>query len=103
MIKKIENCLYCDKKMESKTAKKKFCSDRCKVYWNREKKAAKGTFQVKDENKPTTTVKNLTESKPKSNYTINTEIPPMPIRNKGEDVFDFAARKNEWKTRHNQP
>jgi len=24
-------------------------------------------------------------------------IPPMPIREEGEDAFDFAARKNEWK------
>lgn len=36
MIKKRENCLYCGEKMESKTAKKKFCSDKCKVYWHRE-------------------------------------------------------------------
>lgn len=38
MIKKIENCIYCSQKMESVTAKKKFCSDRCRVYWNRMKK-----------------------------------------------------------------
>lgn len=24
-------------------------------------------------------------------------IPPMPTRNEGEDAFDFAQRKNEWK------
>lgn len=36
MIKKTENCLYCGEKMESKTAKKKFCSDLHRVYWNRE-------------------------------------------------------------------
>lgn len=39
MIKKTENCLYCGEKMESKTAKKKFCSDLHRVYWNRENKA----------------------------------------------------------------
>lgn len=38
MIKKTENCLYCGEKMESKTAKKKFCSDLHRVYWNRENK-----------------------------------------------------------------
>ena len=37
MIKKTENCLYCGEKMESKTAKKKFCSDLHRVYYNREK------------------------------------------------------------------
>lgn len=39
MIKKIENCLYCGEKMESKTAKKKFCCPLHRVYWNREKRA----------------------------------------------------------------
>lgn len=37
MITKTENCLYCGEKMESKTAKKKFCSDLHRVYYNREK------------------------------------------------------------------
>ena len=38
MIKKTANCLYCGEKMKSKTAKKKFCSDLHRVYYNREKK-----------------------------------------------------------------
>ena len=38
MIQKIEKCLYCGEKMESKTAKKKFCSTLHRVYWNREQK-----------------------------------------------------------------
>lgn len=37
MIKKRETCLYCGEKMESKTAKKKFCSPIHKLYWHREK------------------------------------------------------------------
>lgn len=24
-------------------------------------------------------------------------VPPMPVKENGEDSFDFAARKNEWK------
>lgn len=39
MIKKTEYCLYCGEKMESKTAKKKFCCPLHRVYWNRMKKA----------------------------------------------------------------
>ena len=35
MIKKIENCTYCGEKMESITAKKKYCSPKCRVYHNR--------------------------------------------------------------------
>lgn len=38
MIKKRENCLYCGEKMESITAKKKFCSALHKLYWHRENK-----------------------------------------------------------------
>ena len=44
MIKKIENCIYCGERMESKTAKKKYCSDLHRVYYNREKK--RGTLEI---------------------------------------------------------
>lgn len=37
MIKKKENCEYCGEKMESITAKKRFCSEKCRVYASREK------------------------------------------------------------------
>lgn len=30
------------------------------------------------------------------------QIPPMPIKEKGENSFDYAARKNEWKKKYNQ-
>ena len=46
MIIKLENCVYCGKKMESKTAKKKYCSAKCKIYHNRENKL-NNTFWVK--------------------------------------------------------
>ena len=41
MIQKTENCVYCGAKMESKTAKKKFCCTLHRVYWNREKQLNK--------------------------------------------------------------
>lgn len=44
MIKKINNCTYCGEKMESKTAKKKFCSTKCRIYYNRE--LARGTLDL---------------------------------------------------------
>lgn len=34
--------------------------------------------------------------------TKNNLIPPMPIKNEGEDAIDFAIRKNEWKTKYGQ-
>jgi predicted nucleic acid-binding Zn ribbon protein len=37
MIKKTENCIYCGEKMESITAKKRYCSSKCKVYDYRER------------------------------------------------------------------
>lgn len=47
MIEKIENCLYCGSKMESITAKKRFCSDQHRVYYNREKKKKDEVLQSK--------------------------------------------------------
>jgi tRNA(Ile2) C34 agmatinyltransferase TiaS len=28
-------CIYCKERMESQTSKKKFCSDKCRVYFHR--------------------------------------------------------------------
>jgi tRNA(Ile2) C34 agmatinyltransferase TiaS len=28
-------CIYCNERMESQTSKKKFCSDKCRVYFHR--------------------------------------------------------------------
>ena len=33
---KKENCEYCNARMESKYRNKRFCSVKCRVYWNRE-------------------------------------------------------------------
>lgn len=44
MIKKRDTCLYCGEKMESKSAKKLFCSDKCRIYYQREK--ARGTLGI---------------------------------------------------------
>lgn len=46
MIEKRENCLYCNKKMESKTAKKKFCSASHRLNYHREVK--RGTIIVSE-------------------------------------------------------
>lgn len=44
MIIKIKSCLYCEQEMESITAKKRFCSDKCRVYYNRENRHYNGGF-----------------------------------------------------------
>lgn len=38
-FKKETNCGYCGKEMEAKYRSKKFCSDKCRVYFGRDKKA----------------------------------------------------------------
>lgn len=63
---KTERCLYCDKKLEPKTTRQKFCSDKCRVYWNRDNPKV----QTTDLNKPTSDLK--PPEPPKTNYTINT-------------------------------
>lgn len=35
---KKEKCEYCEDEMQSKNRNKRFCSDRCRVYFNRETK-----------------------------------------------------------------
>jgi hypothetical protein len=45
MIKKKENCEYCGEKMESITAKKRFCSEKCRVYFSRTKSVLKNEPQ----------------------------------------------------------
>lgn len=44
MIVKILSCLYCEQEMESITSKKRFCSDKCRVYYNRENRHYNGGF-----------------------------------------------------------
>lgn len=36
MKQRLENCKYCGNKLADGTTRKKFCSDKCRVYWNRE-------------------------------------------------------------------
>lgn len=36
MKKKRETCKYCGEKMDAKTTRQEFCSDKCRVYWNRD-------------------------------------------------------------------
>ena len=41
---KILSCLYCEQEMEVVSLKKRFCSDKCRVYFNRESKHYNGGF-----------------------------------------------------------
>lgn len=83
---------------DPKKPKARFCSDKCRVYGNREKKATEKVVKVVDANKPTTTIKNLTESKPKSNYTIDT-TQMEPQRKDFADNWAYLTAKAEWKSK----
>lgn len=47
---KRDACGYCSKKMDAKYRSKRFCSDKCRVYFNREnvKFGVQKTVQTKD-------------------------------------------------------
>lgn len=49
MKKKVETCLYCGEKISPKTTRMKFCSSKCRVYWNRELKTAQLPIQDQKE------------------------------------------------------
>ena len=86
MIEKNEFCKYCSKPLNAKTAKKVFCDDKCRIYFKRE--LDRGTLKevkITDVNIPTNTIQNITEEKPKTNYTINTTKPKF--NNKIEKMF----------------
>ena len=106
----MKKCLRqkCGKEFEPKKPKQMFCCDACRVYSKRESQPPKKRGRPKKEVQlPPQPPQN--ESKGKIDELIREErgletksIPPMPIRMKGEDSFDYAARKNEWKLKYNQ-
>lgn len=54
MVDKFEkrtNCEYCDKPLDAKYRSKRFCDDKCRIYWNREQKSTKILDDILDENK----------------------------------------------------
>lgn len=65
-----------------------------------------GTVKIQDLTTPTNVVEPVKPlGSQKSNIVINTlpkNIPPMPVKEVGENSFDYAERKNEWKKKYNQ-
>lgn len=83
--------------MESETAKKQFCTDLHRVYYNREIK--RGTFTtptIQDLTKPNKTINPITDEPPKSNYSANKPIQELYTET---DVFsEFISLINEAET-----
>jgi predicted nucleic acid-binding Zn ribbon protein len=91
MIKKSETCIYCGEKMESITAKKRYCSSKCKLYYNREKNKVKRGAPFK--NMPP-----YDKSSPKS--VVNSKLEQIPVENhktppKGLKGIDLVIWKSE--------
>lgn len=95
---KSSHCQYCNKPMEAEYRNKKFCSDKCRVYFNRENKVKK--VSVSDFTKPANVVKPITEKPQTSNFTINTKKrltkeERCPGIKEGESVLDYKIRMEE--------
>ena len=77
---KKEACEYCGNQMDAKYRNKRFCSDKCRTYFNRENPKVK----VINMNSNSEQKKPITDKPPKTNVTINTtkEVAPDPS-NKG--------------------
>ena len=98
----MKNCQLCGKELIHVEGRKQksFCDTNCRnKYFYAQRKVlvevGKKSMEV--------VVNDLTKPEiikpvntPTTNYSINT-LPPMPIREKGEDSIDFGTRKNEWK------
>lgn len=67
-FKKNTNCEYCEKEMEAKYRNKRFCSDKCRTYWNREQKVSNPT---KDAKKPPVS-RNEPQERPKTKKEVDT-------------------------------
>jgi tRNA(Ile2) C34 agmatinyltransferase TiaS len=95
MIEKRKTCLYCGGEMESLTAKKKFCSDLHRLYYNRELK--RGTLELPKVNEPALS-RIETESKSQDHQTIPTFL-QKPPRMEGESGIDYSIRIADWKNK----
>lgn len=52
MLKKIVNCVFCGNELIDHNAKRRFCSDRCRVYYGRELKKGNIEKRVDEETTP---------------------------------------------------
>jgi predicted nucleic acid-binding Zn ribbon protein len=94
-------CLYCEKEMEAKKRSKRFCSDKCRVYFKREKD--RGTIDLPKIGH-TIIVAGVPYGKAEvikrkqHNHALTLTVRPNTgiTKNPGESGIDFAIRKAEW-------
>ena len=85
------NCDYCNKPLEAKYRSKRFCDDKCRVYWNRE-----NPKHISNLNKKTEV---LEPQKPISIVKSNSKISNVPERLAGESGIDYLIRCEELKNK----
>lgn len=107
-------CPICQTEFNEHTGRrpKRFCGVACKIkFFNLKKKADRlikdlGTEATNRDNalinaargRNATGVNNDEGKTEKTKKKL--ELPTMPVKQPGEDPFDFAARKNEWKKKY---
>jgi len=103
----MKNCLRkkCQKEFEPNKPKQVFCSDKCRVYWNREKKASLIPETKILTHEEAVQIKKAIAKQFKERYNVEVpylekEIPPIPTKLPNEDSVDFAGRKSEWKLKY---
>ena len=109
-------CLNCGSELINlpKKRQKIFCSSTCRThYWQKSKRVELGLIKtikktIKKHKGLFSETTDFGQSAISENRTWkikeeqNKSIPPIPTRNKGEDVFDYAERKNDWKQKYGQ-
>jgi len=79
------NCAYCESPMTPKYRNKRFCSDKCRVYFGRENKADLGQQGETEVNVPDTTKEVSSESKK-----------AVIEQKEGEPVFKSGIERRIW-------
>jgi len=77
MLKKIDNCIFCQTELKDHTSKKRFCSTNCRVYYNRELK--RNSLPKREETSYTNPILPTNKKEPTIAYYEQTEnnIPPI--------------------------
>lgn len=122
----MSKCLFCENDVPQKDGKRArlFCNGNCrnKYYYKLatvgkpKKSGGRPKKEMSEEAKIAAAIsmrslsavmRKVTQEKHPNSQAEETSVtvsltPPMPTRNEGEDVFEFALRKSEWKKKYNQ-
>jgi len=95
----MKKCIKCGGEFEPKNPKGRFCSDKCRVYWNRGKNKPQEVV-VKNHTQPTTMPQSW-QKKPLKNESVNTTQKVYTIEMCEEELMtlgdgQFARQRREF-------